>query len=355
MSSVKFLTMLLKMVLLLLFFTFISGEPLPNLGIYSPMNGEVFEVELGTAAVITCTAVIDSCGSSLFWLRKNEFVERNDTLRYFYNFTNPCNISEETSHWMNASLVFREVLEEDLSTNFTCKLESDEFTRFATITLNKTAGLSYSIITVCTVCIMGVMAVTIFIFVKFIGLKGCQRNTSVGCSLLDSGYYFLCLDGKIYDAFLMNYKSVNDGGLSEEDRKCLVSTLENQFGYSLCLYAQDVLPGQAVAEAVLDCIDESRAVILVPSFPDPELGSEVLSAIHASLVEKKTRLIFINTEQMEASTSGSFPEALQLLSKAGNSVTWKGGPPSSSFWKQLRYHLLAPLQAPKMQLLSQQC
>ncbi|XP_035991993.1 interleukin-1 receptor-like 1 isoform X2 [Fundulus heteroclitus] len=349
MFSVKFLTMLLKMVLLLLlFFTFISGEPLPNLGIYSPMNGEVIEVEL--AALITCTAVIDSCGSSLFWLRKNEFVERNDTLRYFYNFTNPCNISEEMSHWMNASLVFREVLEEDLSTNFTCKLESDEFTRFATITLNKTAGLSYSIITVCAVCITVVMAVTIFILVKFkvdvtlflrdsIGLKCCQQNTS---------------DGKIYDAFLLCYKSVTDGGLSEEDRKYLASTLEDQFGYSLCLYDQDVLPGQAVAEAVLDCIDESRAVILVPSFPDPELGSEVLSAIHASLAEKKTRLIFINTEQMEASTSGSFPEALQLLSKAGNSVTWKGGPPSSSFWKQLRYHLLAPQQAPKMGLLEQE-
>lgn len=154
--------------------------------------------------------------------------------------------------------------------------------------------------------------------------------------------------------FLMCYQSDIDGGLSEEDRKFLATTLEDQFGYSLCLYDRDVLPGQAAAEAVLDCVEQSRAVVLVPSFPDPEPGSGVLSAIHASLVERKTRLIFINTQQMEASSSGSFPEALHLLSKAGHSVTWKSWPPSSSFWKQLRYYLPAPQQIPNMQLLIQE-
>ncbi|MEQ2280626.1 hypothetical protein AMECASPLE_021855 [Ameca splendens] len=325
-----------------------TGEPLPNIGIYSPKNGQVFEVELGTVVVITCTAVIDSCGSSLFWLRKNEFVENNDTLRYFYNYTYSC---EETSHLMNASLVFREVLEEDLSTNFSCKLESDELALFVTITLNKTAGPSYLILTACAVCFMMMLALAVVTYVKFkidvtlflrdnVGFKCCPGNTS---------------DEKSYDAFLMCYKSYTDGGLSEADRKCLATTLEDQFGYSLCLYDRDVLPGQAIAEAVLDCIEQSRAVVLIPSFSEPEPGSGVLSAIHASLVEQKTRLIFINTEQTEASRSGSFPEALQLLSKAGKSVTWKGGPPSSCFWKQLRYHLPAPQQAPKMQLFPQEC
>ncbi|KAM4743686.1 interleukin-18 receptor 1-like [Anableps anableps] len=328
-----------------------TGKLLTNLGIYSPKNGQVFEVELGKTAVITCTAAIDAGDSSLFWLRKHEFVEKNDTLRYFYNDTYSNNTSLDDVYWMNATLVFREVLEEDLSTNFSCKLESAELTLFVTIDLNKTAGPSYFILTVCTVCIVVVMAVIAVTYVKFkigitlflrdeLGFKGCQSNTS---------------DGKSYDAFLMCYKSDTDGGLSEEDRKCLASTLEDQFGYSLCLYDRDVLPGQAVAEAILDCIEHSRAVVLIPSFPDPEPGSGVLSAIHASLVERKTRLIFINTEQTEASRSGSFPEALQLLSKAGNSVTWKERPPSSSFWKQLRYHLPAPQQTPKMQLLPQEC
>ncbi|XP_021178202.2 interleukin-1 receptor type 1 [Fundulus heteroclitus] len=322
-----------------------KGEDIPNLGIGSPKDGQVFEVELGTEVEIACKALTGSCDDSLFWTRDEEFLDNWDY------YKDPCNGSEGTSGWITTTLVFREVSQANLSKNYTCKFESDKLTQFVNIVLSKKAQPSYMMLTICTVSIAVLMVVTIVIYVKYkiditlflrdkVGFKVCQSNNP---------------DGKSFDAFLMNYKSVTDGGLSEEDRKYLASTLEDQFGYSLCLYDRDVLPGQAVAEAVLDCIDESRAVILVPSFPDPELGSEVLSAIHASLVEKKTRLIFINTEQMEASTSGSFPEALQLLSKAGNSVTWKGGPPSSSFWKQLRYHLLAPQQAPKMQLLSQQC
>ncbi|XP_032415727.1 interleukin-18 receptor 1-like [Xiphophorus hellerii] len=328
-----------------------TGKPPTNIGIYSPKNGKVFEVELGKTAAITCTALIDSSDGSLFWLRNDEFVDNNDTLRYFYNSTSSKNASLDDAIYLSATLVFREVLAEDLSTNFSCKLESAELTRYVSVTLDKTAGPSYVILTACVACILVVMVVIVATYVKFkidvtlflrdkLGSSGCQSNKS---------------DENSYDAFLMCYKSITDGGLSEEDRKCLASTLEDEFGYSICLYDRDVLPAQAVADAVLDCIEKSRAVVLVPSFPDPEPGSAVLSAIHSSLVERKTRLIFINTEQTEASTSGSFPEALQLLSKAGNSVTWKGRPPSTSFWKQLRYHLPAPQQTPKMQLLSQEC
>lgn len=111
-----------------------------------------------------------------------------------------------------------------------------------------------------------------------------------------------------------------------------------------------------MAEAVLDCIEQSRAVVLVPSSPGPDPGSGLLSAIHAALVERQTRLVFINTEPSDVSRSGSLPEALQLLSKAGDHVTWKGMKsmrPSSSFWKRLRYYLPAPQQPQKIKLLPQ--
>lgn len=97
----------------------------------------------------------------------------------------------------------------------------------------------------------------------------------------------------------------------------------------------------AEAEAVLDSIEKSRTVVLVPTPPDSGPGSGLLSAIHAALVERQSHLVFIKTEK----TMGSLPEALQLLSKAGDYVTWKGTSslsPSSSFLKHLRYHLPAP-------------
>ncbi|XP_038139182.1 X-linked interleukin-1 receptor accessory protein-like 2 [Cyprinodon tularosa] len=320
-----------------------------TLGIKVPRDGQVFVVELGATVVISCRAVIGSCDDSLLWFRENDFVETtddNNKFRVFYN--NTCEDKSKIRH-MNASLVFREVLEEDLHTNFSCKLESVAFSQFVTITLKKKVGPSYFILTMCTVCIVVLITVTVVTYVKFridvmlflrdkFGFKGCQSYTS---------------DGKSYDAFLMCYKSSFDGGLNEDDIKYLINTLEDQFGYSLCLYDRDVLPGQAVADAVLECVEQSRAVVLVPSLPDPEPGNGVLSAIHASLVEQKTHLIIINSEQTEASTSGSFQDALELLSKIGDSVTWKGRPSSSHFWKQLRYHLPAPQEVPKMQLLPQ--
>ncbi|XP_027869917.1 uncharacterized protein LOC114142714 [Xiphophorus couchianus] len=319
-------------------------EPQPKLGIYLPKNGQIFEVELGTKKVIACKALVDSCQNEPYWTSDGEFVDDSDF------FTDPCE-NEKMPKWMNTSLIFREVSPENLSKTFTCAYSSHKLISTVNITLVKIAQPSHVTLIVCSVCVVVSMVVIVVVYVKFkidvtlflrdkVGFKDCRSSTS---------------DGRSYDAFLMCYKSITDGGLSEEDRKCLASTLENEFGYSICLYDRDVLPGQAVADAVLDCIQQSRAVVLIPGFPDPEPGSAVLSAIHSSLVERKTRLIFINTEQTEASTSGSFPEALQLLSKAGNSVTWKGRPPPTSFWKQLRYHLPAPQQTPKMQLLSQEC
>ncbi|XP_043952344.1 interleukin-1 receptor-like 1 isoform X2 [Gambusia affinis] len=317
--------------------------------IISPQQNDVFHIDLGSTLVIDCKAVAYSDYDVVFWLSEGSFVDTDESLPVFYNYSSTKYIDEVN---MTASLVFKDVSEEDLLKKYTCKLESDhQQSSFITVSLAERPQPSHVMLTVCSVCVVVSMVVIVVVYVKFkidvtlflrdkVGFKDCRSSTS---------------DEKSYDAFLMCYKSVTDGGLNEEDRKCLASTLEDEFGYSICLYDRDVLPGQAVADAVLDCIEQSRAVVLVPSFPDPEPGSAVLSAIHTSLVERKTRLIFINTEQAEASTSGSFPEALQLLSKAGNSVTWKGRPPSTSFWKQLRYHLPAPQQTPKMQLLSHGC
>lgn len=101
----------------------------------------------------------------------------------------------------------------------------------------------------------------------------------------------------------------------------------------------------AVAEAVLECMEQSRTVLLVPTASKPSLGSGLLSAIHEALVERQTGLVFIKTEAAGVPVSGSVPEALQLLCEAGNCVTWRGTSSmsmSSSFWKQLRYYLPAP-------------
>ncbi|XP_039989007.1 interleukin-18 receptor 1-like [Xiphias gladius] len=315
--------------------------------IVSPRKNDVFHVDLGSTVVIDCKAVTYSDFDGVFWLSGKSFVDKKANLSVFYNCTRENNAEEIK---MTASLVFRKVSEEDLSKNYTCKLETVyQTSSFVTITLIKKACPSYISLALSVVGILVVMAVALVIYVKLkIDITLFLRDT-LGCHSSGS-------DGKSYDAFLMYYKSDTDEGLNAHDRRWLESVLEETFGYRLCLYDRDVLPGKAAAEAVLDCTEQSRTVVLVPTSPDPGPGSGLLSAIHAALVERQTRLIFIKTETTEMSMSGSLHEALHLLTEAGDCVTWKGVssmPPSSSFWKQLRYHLPVPQHAPKMRLLPQ--
>ncbi|XP_065327625.1 uncharacterized protein LOC134617143 [Pelmatolapia mariae] len=314
--------------------------------IISPENKQIFEVDLGSTVRIDCKAVMMSDTDELFWLSGDSFVKKDTSLPVFYNET-WVNSREEIN--MTTSLIFRKVSEEDLSKNYTCKLQSDYETSYVTITLKQKASRSYTSLGVCFVIIIVVMFVTVVTYVKFkVDITLFLRDTLKWSGSIS--------DGKSYDAFLMCYKCDTAGGLNPSDKRWLESVLEEKFGYSLCLYDRDILPGKAIADAVLDCVEQSRAVVLVPVSPDPDPESGLLSAIHEALVERQTRLVFITTETSMASKSDSFPEALQLLSKAGNCVTWKGissMPTSSSFWKQLRYYLPAPQQAPTVKLLPQ--
>ncbi|XP_069553927.1 interleukin-1 receptor-like 1 [Brachyistius frenatus] len=302
--------------------------------IASPREGEVFDVELGSTKVIDCVAETFSCQHSLFWLIERSFVTTTESSRVFYKET--CN---DDSKRMTASLVFKEVLEEDLSKQYTCGLQHDShYPKSVNITLTQKARPSYVSLASCFISMVVMVVVTIAIYVKFkVDIFLYLRDT-LNCR-------WSAADEKSYDAYLMCYESVTDGGLNVCDRRWLENVLEERFGYHLCLYERDVLPGKAAAEAVLDCIEQSRTVVLVPTSADPAPGSGLLSAIHAALVERQTRLVFINTEMTQVSRSGSLPEALQILSEVGDCVTWKGSSsmsPSSSFWKQLRYYLPAP-------------
>ncbi|XP_068586730.1 interleukin-18 receptor 1-like isoform X2 [Cebidichthys violaceus] len=312
--------------------------------IMSPHKSDVFYVDLGATVVIDCEAVLYSVFDEVFWEDGKSEVETNNSFPVFYNYTRENNDGETK---MTASLVFKSVSEEDLSKSYTCSLESVSENSNVTITLAQKPRPSYVSLALSIVGVVVVMVLTVVIYVRFkINITLFLRDT-LSCHSSIS-------DGKSYDAFLMCYKSDTDAGLNEDDRKCLESVLEERFGYSLCLYDRDVLPGKAAAEAVLDCIEQSRTVVLVPTSSDPGPGSGLLSAIHAALVERQTRLVFIRTETTEASRSGSLPEALQLLGEAADCVTWKGMSSmshSSSFWKQLRYQLPAPQQDSKMKLL----
>lgn len=311
-------------------------EPMKNERIIEPRPDQVFLVDLGSPLVINCTAVIYSEFDEVYWL-----YDHSDT-----TYT-ASSVKTKEGTQMTAHLGFKQISKEDLSTVFTCKLESvSQPSISVNVTLSQRERHSYTGVTVCSVVAIGVMIITVVIYIQYkIHITLFIRDT-LGCQRRSS-------DGKSYDACVMYYESNACAGLSEHDAKTLENTLEEQFGYSLCLFHRNVLPGRAVADAVLECVDQSRTVVLVPAFPDLRTESGLLSAIHEALVERQTRLVLIKTKSTETMGAGSLSEILQLLGKVGHSVTWKGPPaPSSFFWKHLRYYL-PPVHAPRISLVPQ--
>ncbi|XP_077420267.1 interleukin-18 receptor 1-like isoform X2 [Vanacampus margaritifer] len=305
--------------------------------ILSPLDNETIYVDVGSLAVIKCEAEFNSDQSSLFWLSGGQFVQRDDdSLPVFYNYTWEYTTKGKKA---TANLVLKRVTENDLLNNYTCKMQylskSSYVTLTVTINLAKKDRRSHISVALCPVVIVAVMAATVIVYVKFkIEITLFLRDT-LGCRRKSSGV-------KTYDVFLMCYNSDKVTGLKPCDRRWLQNVLEENFGYKLCLFERDVQPGKAVAEALLDCIEQSQSVVLVPSSAAQSLETGLLSAIHAALVERKTSLVVIKPERANEAEWDSVPEAFQLLEKTGHCVTWEGLSslsPSSAFWKKLRYHL----------------
>ncbi|CAL8404662.1 unnamed protein product [Boreogadus saida] len=313
--------------------------------ISSPKPGMVYPVQLGSQLVVPCEGEVYNTFDGLYWLDGKSFVTGDQNLSVYSNET--VKVGEKGERRITTSLVFQKVTEDQLSRTYTCMLESTRKNSNVSITLAlkdvPVSSLRVALLAVLFAMLAVVSSGLVFYWcrVPFTLLLrdklDCHSNAS---------------DGKLYDAYLMTYQSQTETALSEEDRRWMENVLEEQLGYRLCLQDRDVSPGEAVADAVMRCILQSRRVVLLPSAEDqPALCYGLPSAIHSALVDKKSRLLLIRTktprkvsvEQPE--DGGALPESLRLLTKAGSSVTWGGPcsrPLSSSFWKNLRYHLPAP-------------
>ncbi|XP_056463752.1 X-linked interleukin-1 receptor accessory protein-like 2 isoform X2 [Gadus chalcogrammus] len=322
-----------------------TADSIPR--IWSPKPGTVYPVQLGSQLVVPCEVEVYNMFDSSYWLDGKSFVKDDQNQSVYSNKT--IKVGEKGERKITTSLVFQKVTADQLSRTYTCKVESTKKYSNVSITLAlkdvPVSSLRVALLAVLFAMLAVVSSGLVFYWcrVPFTLLLrdklDCHSNAS---------------DGKLYDAYLMTYPSQTETALSEEDRRWMENVLEEQLGYRLCLQDRDVSPGEAVADAVMRCILQSRRVVLLPSAEDqPALCYGLPSAIHSALVDKKSRLLLIRTktprkvsvEQPEEGGSRALPESLRLLTKAGSSVTWGGPcsrPLSSSFWKKLRYHLPAP-------------
>nr|XP_060623247.1 interleukin-1 receptor accessory protein [Anolis sagrei ordinatus] len=149
------------------------------------------------------------------------------------------------------------------------------------------------------------------------------------------------LDGKEYDIYVSYARN------AEEEEFVLLTlrgVLENEFGYKLCIFDRDSLPGGNITEAIFDFIQRSRKMVVV-------LSPEYLLEKSVSMLEFKlgllcqnhiaTRLVVVEYRPLQRSHPN-----VQQLRESVPFVTWKGERskrPGSKFWKALR--LALPLRS----------
>ncbi|XP_043323977.1 interleukin-18 receptor 1 isoform X2 [Cervus elaphus] len=156
-------------------------------------------------------------------------------------------------------------------------------------------------------------------------------------------------DGKTYDAFVSYLKECQPEHGEEHAFavETLPRVLEKHFGYKLCIFERDVVPGGAVVDEIHSLIEKSRRLIIVlsKSYMSSEVRYELESGLHEALVERKIKIILI-----EFTPIGDFrflPQSLKLL-KSHRVLKWKADKSlsyNSRFWKNLLY--LMPAKAVK--------
>ncbi|XP_035884241.1 interleukin-18 receptor 1 isoform X3 [Phyllostomus discolor] len=157
-------------------------------------------------------------------------------------------------------------------------------------------------------------------------------------------------DGKTYDAFVSYLKECHPENGEEHAFavEILPRVLEKHFGYKLCIYERDVVPGRAVVDEIHSLIEQSRRLIIVlsKSYMSNEVRYELESGLHEALVERKIKIILIEFTPISDLTF--LPQSLKLL-KSHRVLKWKADKSlsyNSRFWKNLVYLMPAKTAKP---------
>nr|XP_008250938.1 interleukin-18 receptor 1 isoform X1 [Oryctolagus cuniculus] len=157
-------------------------------------------------------------------------------------------------------------------------------------------------------------------------------------------------DGKTYDAFVSYLKECRpeDGEEYTFAVEILPRVLEKHFGYKLCIFERDVMPGGAVVDEIHSLIEKSRRLIIVLSkrYMCNRVRYELESGLHEALVERKIKIILI--EFTPVSDLTFLPQSLTLL-KSHRFLKWKADKSlsyNSRFWKNLLYLMPAKTVKP---------
>ncbi|XP_004435925.1 PREDICTED: interleukin-18 receptor 1 [Ceratotherium simum simum] len=301
------------------------------------------KVELGKDVQLNCSALLNEKGVVYwnFWKENetdpNEHEEQETRIR-----------TSEGKSYASRILRIENINEKNLNFSYNCTVASEGGTDTKTFILVKkedmvdipghvfTRGMVIavliSVVAVCVVTMGVIYRVDLALFYRhFMG-----RDETL-------------TDGKTYDAFVSYLKECRPENGEEHTFavEILPRVLEKHYGYKLCIFERDVVPGGAVVDEIHSLIQKSRRLIIVlsKSYMSNEVRYELESGLHEALVERKIKVILIEFTPVTDFTF--LPQSLRLL-KSHRVLKWKAEKSlsyNSRFWKNLLY--LMPAKAVK--------
>ncbi|XP_059389916.1 interleukin-1 receptor accessory protein isoform X2 [Carassius carassius] len=147
-------------------------------------------------------------------------------------------------------------------------------------------------------------------------------------------------DDKQYDVYISYARN-------SEEEEFVLSTLrrvlETEFGYSVCIFDRDSLPGGTITDDTLRFVGQSRRLVVVVSPCSAVRGTQALLELQAGLTSMlhggSLKVVLIQFKPVKRK---SWVKELRQARLALTLIRWKGeksAPLSSRFWKQLQLEL----------------
>uniref|UniRef100_A0A9J7ZSN3 Interleukin-1 receptor accessory protein n=2 Tax=Cyprinus carpio carpio TaxID=630221 RepID=A0A9J7ZSN3_CYPCA len=147
-------------------------------------------------------------------------------------------------------------------------------------------------------------------------------------------------DDKQYDVYISYARN-------SEEEEFVLSTLrrvlESEFGYSVCIFDRDSLPGGTITDDTLRFVGQSRRLVVVVSPCSAVRGTQALLELQAGLTSMlhggSLRVVLIQFKPIRRKI---WVKELRRARLALTLIRWKGeksAPLSSRFWKQLQLEL----------------
>lgn len=318
--------------------------------ILNPANDELYTVSVGKNAKFACRVFLpylDDEEPQLWWSVNNKTLEELSEPRYTSSAAKVL-LDDYGDRNVERVLTVSPFKEEDLHKEFRCYVQNSKGFDSRAATLKEEVYIP-SVELGCGLGVTLVLALLLFVLYRVFWLEVHLLYRSwFGTDERDT-------DDKEYDVYISYARNTEE---EEFVMATLRHVLEAEFGYTVCIFDRDSLPGGTVTEETLQFVSRSRRLLVILSacsaFRDAQALLEVRAGVSAMLRGGSVRLVLVQFKPTRATSDGSHKrnthKCVKELRRARIAlalVRWEGDKSASltsHFWKKLRLQL--PVRTP---------